>query len=194
MPPLAQKKPPPHRTIAEAHCGPVNSEGHWHTRGLSVSAPVLHWPPFRHCDGQVFRARVSFGGLGTRKGETFVRSYARVGPRAASPHGACQGFKKGTVRRVAEGGRTLCPARSPVQSTQAMVLFKSPSLQLEAKAEMNDTASSVASNVGRRIIAREDLRRRRVRARPKRRHRRSSHRSSVKSKGKRDRIERFFTS
>jgi len=71
---------------------------------------------------------------------------------------------------VSRRGRTLCPAKSPWQSTQEALsaLFKSSSLQLDAEAEASDTASSVASNVRRRVIVREDLQDRR-KHRPKRR-------------------------
>jgi hypothetical protein len=106
VPPLAQKKPAPaaHRVIVSAHCGPVKSSRHWHTRsGFSWAAPVLHAPSFKHCEGRVTHARVSFGSLGTRKGQAFVRSCARVVPASRVrriPTG--QGWKR-KVQRVAEG-------------------------------------------------------------------------------------------
>ena len=77
-------------------------------------------------------------------------------------------------------GRTLCPAKSPVQSMQEAncVVFKSPSLQLDAEAEASDTASSAASNVRRRVIVREDLQDRRQA--PPETSLRRSHRFSVK--------------
>ena len=185
MPPLAQKKPAPsaHRVILSAHCGPVKSSRHWHERsGFSSAAPVLHGPSFRHCEGRVTHARVSFAILGTRKGQAFVRSCARVGPASRVrriPTG--QGWNKEKCN-VSRRGRTLCPAKSPVQSTQESnsVLFKSPSLQLDAEAEASDTASSVASNVRRRVIVREDLQDRRQA--PPETSLRRSHRSSVKLK------------
>jgi hypothetical protein len=63
------------------------------------------------------------------------------------------------------------------------VVFKSPSLQLDAEAEASDTASSVASNVRRRVIVRQNLQhRRQARSELRRNVAVSSHRSTVKFK------------
>ena len=102
----------------------------------TASAPVLHAPPFRHCEGWVIRAPVSFGGLGTREWEAFVRSYARVGSARRIPAARARVISKKKKCDVSrKGGRTLCPAKSPVQSTQVVSAAKSPSSHLEAEAE-----------------------------------------------------------
>ena len=93
-----------------------------------------------------------------------IRSLARArGTRAPQPRPRVPGLENGKLQRVAlgEGGTHLCPARSPVQSTQVASAVPSPSLQLDAEAEASDTASSVASNVRRRVIVRQNLQDRR---------------------------------